>query len=71
MKMILTKCENLAELSSFLKIDYAINLYFFIYFNETTNNSSIEVLTAKYKSKIALALLLTPIHCCISSSDIN
>lgn len=71
LKMIITKCDDPAELSSFLRLDYANNLYFFTYLNEILNNSSVEVLIAKYKSRIVLALLLTPIHCCISSSDIN
>lgn len=69
--MLLTKCQNITELISFLKSDYANNLYFFTYLGETKRNSDIEFLTAKYKDRIALALLLTPTHCCISTSNVD
>lgn len=69
--MILTKCENTAELIPFLKLDYVNNLYFFTYLGESTDNPNIQLLIVKHRHKIELALLLTPIHCCISSSNIE
>ena len=65
--MLLTKCENPSELIPFLKLDYANNLYFFTYLSKFIGNSDIQFLIAKPGHEIKLALLLTPIHCCISS----
>ena len=69
--MFLSKCEDLTELINFLKLDYANNLYFFTYLNNIDNNPDIEFLIAKIEDRIAAALLLTPVHCCISSLKIE
>ncbi len=69
--MLLSKCDNRAELISFLKLDYANNLYFFTYMNEIVDPSDANFLIAKHRGEIVLALLLTPIHCCISSANIE
>lgn len=68
--MFLRKCDNFPELISFLKLDYANNLYFFTYLNNI-GDSDIEFLIVKQEDKIVLALLLTPVHCSISTLNIN
>ena len=69
--MILSKCKDLTELINFLKLDYANNLYFFTYLSDIDNNPDIELLIAKIENRIEMALLLTPVHCCIASSKIE
>lgn len=65
--MRLNKCKNDAELISFLKQDYVNNLYFFTYLNDITNSADNQFLVGKWRDKIVLVLLITPIHCCISA----
>lgn len=67
--MILSKCVNFEELISFLHLDYANNLYFFTYLNEKAIDANADFLVAKRAGRIVLALMLTPIHCCLSCSD--
>lgn len=70
--MLLTRCTNLGELVPFLKLDYANNLYFFTYINEIlSRKSDVNVLIGKLNEKIVISLLITPIHCCISSTNIE
>lgn len=67
---MLTMCTDLKELESFLKLDYANNLYFFTYIDELRNkNSDITILVEKINGTIILSLLLTPTHCSISSTS--
>ncbi|MGE5397695.1 MAG: hypothetical protein ACM3MK_09220, partial [Chitinophagales bacterium] len=67
--MLLIRCENPLELVPFLRRDYANNLYFFTYLNEMARNPNIEFLTAGNADEIKLALLVTPIHCCVSTAN--
>ncbi len=69
--MFLTRCTDLTELAQFLKIDYANNLYFFTYLSEILNSPDINILIARRNGKVELSLLLAPIHCCISTSNIE
>lgn len=69
MSMILSKCDNYQELIAFLKLDYANNLYFFTYLNANPIDSAANFLVAKEAGKVSLALMVTPIHCCLSCSD--
>ena len=69
--MLLTKCSNPIELIPFLELDYANNLYFFTYLSENITNPPIRFLTIKNHGEIELVLLITPIHCCISTVNIN
>ncbi len=68
--MLLTRCTNFAELLPFLKLDYANNLYFFTYASEL-RKSEVIVLVGKFNRKIVFSILLTPVHCCVSCTDIN
>lgn len=68
--MILSQCTDPRELIPFLKLDYANNLYFFTYLSENISQD-IVFLTLKNREEIELVLLITPIHCCISTVNIN
>ncbi|MFZ2538954.1 MAG: GNAT family N-acetyltransferase [Oscillospiraceae bacterium] len=67
--MLLVKCEDFNELTNFLKLDYANNLYFFTYLTERAINPNLIFLIAKHRDKIVLTILLTSVHCCITSLD--
>lgn len=63
------------ELVRFLKRDYANNLYFFTYINEPGGASppdpDAKVLVARESGAITLAILISPTHCCVSTSNIG
>lgn len=68
--MILSRCTNTSELIPFLKLDYANNLYFFTYLSESADTGAV-FFTLKNQDKIELVLLVSPMHCCISTANIN
>jgi len=63
------------ELVRFLKRDYANNLYFFTYINEPGGASPPDpgagVFVARESGAIILAILISPTHCCVSTSNID
>jgi GNAT superfamily N-acetyltransferase len=68
--MLLAPFTDIDELVAFLKRDYANNLYFFTYLD----GSSIvkpenRILVGKDGGEIVTAVLMTPVHCSISSLD--
>lgn len=68
--MELTRSEKTEELVDFLKRDYANNLYFFNYLDEIARPGADDaVLVAKEDGAIALAILISPTHCCLSAAD--
>lgn len=68
--MILRQCMNPKELIPFLKLDYANNLYFFTYLSEDIGSDTV-FFTLENRGNIKLVLLITPIHCCISTVNVN
>ncbi|MEW6574429.1 MAG: GNAT family N-acetyltransferase [Bacillota bacterium] len=68
--MELVKTRKPEELAAFLKRDYANNLYFFNYLDEIARpDSDATILVAEKNGAIALALLISPTHCCVSAAD--
>ncbi len=58
------------ELIRFLKRDYANNLYFFNYIrNISRRNPPARILTATENGAIVAAVLISPVHCCISATN--
>lgn len=57
------------DLVAFLKRDYANNLYFFTYLNVNSNPET-RILVGKENGQIAVAIMITPVHCSISSLNI-
>lgn len=66
---------EMRELVRFLKRDYANNLYFFTYLDETgwrkPREPGVTVLVSRGKGAITVAILISPVHCCVSASDIG
>ncbi|MDI6631301.1 MAG: GNAT family N-acetyltransferase [Thermoanaerobacteraceae bacterium] len=70
--MILTRSQKTEELVDFLKRDYANNLYFFNYLDELSRpDAEAVVLAARENDAVALALLISPTHCCISTGNVR
>lgn len=68
--MELTRSADTTELIDFLKQDYANNLYFFTYIDEISRHDpDVTVFVARKSGTIALAVLISPSHCCISTPD--
>lgn len=69
--MLLSPCDDIGELIQFLQIDYANNLYFFTYLDENGINPENHIMVGKINGEIVIAILITPVHCSISSSNID
>ncbi|MEQ8175533.1 MAG: GNAT family N-acetyltransferase [Syntrophomonadaceae bacterium] len=66
--MLLSPFTDLAELVAFLKRDYANNLYFFTYLDGCSIvDPQNRILVGKDNGEIVIAVLITPVHCSISS----
>lgn len=66
--MRLRECSDIDKLIRFLKIDYANNLYFFTYLSQSSvQQQENKILVGEIDGEIVVAILITPIHCAISS----
>ncbi|NLG79549.1 MAG: GNAT family N-acetyltransferase [Firmicutes bacterium] len=66
---------DIQELVLFLKRDYANNLYFFTYLDGTgwrkPREPGVTVLVGRETGAITVAILISPVHCCVSASHID
>lgn len=65
----LYQCNHWEDLTAFLKQDYANNLYFYTYLHHIKKDLAPHIMIARAHGDIVLALLLTPVHCCISTQN--
>lgn len=70
--MRLSPFNDVDELTKFLKRDYANNLYFFTYL-DAVSIAKLEnrILVGKDNGEIVVGVLMTPVHCSISSLNLS